>query len=203
MGMDLHMNKASVQDGLQTMSDIYPKFKEKLENANTIIKNMATYWSGHNFELIYTDWNNSVKVNNEILNDLAVAINKNSNAFFVYTEADKAPVDFGTQTPAILDEVIPENDVNISNMNTERLQSDLSQLSGDLQLALSMGDELIETALNIEWNSSDALPRLKLNLNKNKELMDENLKHIIEHVTANLEDVIKRNEAAEENSVQG
>ncbi len=203
MSMDLHMNKISVQDGLQTMSDIYPKFRERLESANTVIKNMATYWSGHNFELIYTDWNNSVKVNNEILNDLAVAINKNSNAFLVYTEADKAPVDFGNQVPAILDEVIPENNPDISNMNTERLQTDLSQLSGDLQTALSQGDDLIETALNIEWNSSDALPRLKLNLNKNKDLMDENLKHIIEHVTANLEDVIKRNETAEESSVQG
>ena len=81
--------------------------------------------------------------------------------------------------------------------------SDFIELSGDLQTALSQGDDLIETALNIEWNSSDALPRLKLNLNKNKDLMDENLKHIIEHVTANLEDVIKRNETAEESSVQG
>lgn len=198
MSMDLHMNKMSVQNGLQKMSDLYPKFKEKLESANTTIKNMSTYWSGHNFELIYTDWNNSVKVNNEILNDLAVAINKNSNAFLIYTEADRSPIDFGTQTAAVLEEVIPNNDVNISNMNTERLKADLTQLSGDLQFALALGNELIETALNIEWSSSDALPRLKLNLNTNKEIMNDNMTRIINNVTANLEDVIKTNEQAED-----
>lgn len=200
--MDLHMDKISVQHGLETMRDLYPRFNEKLESANTIIRNMSTYWSGHNFELIYTDWNNSVKVNNEILNDLSVAINKNSNAFFIYTTADKAPVEPVQQTPAVLDEVIPDNNTNVSNMNTERLQTDLTQLSGDLQFALTLGDELIQTALNIEWNSSDALPRLKLNLFKNKDLMDENLKRIIDNVTANLEEVIKTNINAEE-SVEG
>ena len=202
MSMDLHMNKMSVQEGLQRMTEIYPQFKERLESANATIKNMSTYWSGHNFELIYTDWNNSVRVNNEILNDLAVAINKNSNAFLIYTNADRAPIDFGTQSPAVLSEVIPPNDANISNMNTERLQTDLSQLSGDLQTALSQGDELIEAALNIEWDSSDALPRLKLNLNKNKDIMDDNLRKINEHVTANLEEVIRTNETAED-SIQG
>ena len=201
--MDLHMDKISVKHGIETMKELYPRFAEKLESANTIIKNMATYWSGYNFEMIYSDWNESVKINNEILTLLAVEIiNKNSNVFLIYTDADRSPVDLGTQTPAVLDEVIPNNNTNISNMNTERLQTDLTQLSGDLQFALTLGDELFQTALNIDWSSSEALPLLRIKLLKNKDLMDESLKKVIDRVTANLEEVIKTNINAEE-SVEG